>query len=298
MTPTTSDHVTSSPATTATSAYLDRLGLDAEARATLDTLRRMHRRHLERVPYENLGIMLGRPPSVDPGDSLRRVGEVGRAGYCFHQNGAMETALRDLGFTVSRWHGHVWTGEELRGEPSLNHLALVVEELPTDGNPSGRWWVDVGLGDAFRDPLPLVAGDYDQGGFRYSITRVFDDGWSFRHDRAGSFTGMEVTTRPVDASAVAEAHARLSTPPDGRFTRLLVVQRRHESGVDSLRGCLLVRIEADGRTETELASYDVWRDALADGLHLPLDDLPGPQLEALWRRSWAAHLKWTAAGRP
>ena len=61
----------------ATAAYLARLGVDAALPPTYDTLLRLHRAHLDAVPYENLGIMLGRPPSVDPGASLARVGAGG-----------------------------------------------------------------------------------------------------------------------------------------------------------------------------------------------------------------------------
>ena len=70
------------------------------------------------------------------------VAGTGRAGYCFHQNGALETALRALGYAVSRRHGHVWTTEEHRQGTELNHLVLVVSGLPTDANPGGDWWAD------------------------------------------------------------------------------------------------------------------------------------------------------------
>lgn len=132
----------------AAAAYLRRIGVDGDLPPTLDTLVVVHRAHLDAVPYENLGIMLGRPPSV------------------FHQNGAFGTVLTELGFDVSRRHGHVYTAEEGREDTSLNHLVLVVDGLPTDANPGGRWWADVGLGDAFRDPLPVLADHYDQAGFR------------------------------------------------------------------------------------------------------------------------------------
>ena len=286
------------PRSEATEAYLHRLGVDSDLPPTYDTLVTLHRAHLDTVPYENLGIMLGRPPSADPTESLARVGDVGRAGYCFHQNGALGTALRELGFELSRRHGHVWTAEDDRGNSELNHLVLVADGLPTDDNPGGRWWVDVGLGDAFRDPLPVVVGHYDQAGFDYEITEVRDDGWSFRHDRAGTFTGVEVSSRSTDQPVVEAAHASLSTPPDGRFTKLLVIQRRDATGVDTVRGCLWHRIEADGNSETELASYDEWRSALTDGTRMPLDDLVDAELHALYDDQWAKHEAWTAAGRP
>jgi N-hydroxyarylamine O-acetyltransferase len=127
---------------------------------------------------------------------------------------------------------------------------------------------------------------------------VRDDGWSFRHDRAGTFTGIEISSLAVDQPAVDEAHARLSAPVDGRFAKILVVQRRDATGVDTVRGCLHLRTLADGRTETELSSYSSWRAALVDGTRLPLDDIGDPELRGLYDAQWAGHLAWTAAGRP
>jgi N-hydroxyarylamine O-acetyltransferase len=284
----------------AASAYLRRLGVDAAAALppTYETLLTLHRAHLDAVPYDNLGIMLGRPPPVDPLASLEGIGSAGRAGYCFHQNGALATVLTELGFELGRRHGHVWTLEEGRADTSLNHLALVADGLPTDANPGGRWWVDVGLGDAFRDPVPVVAGHHVQGGFDYEITEVRDDGWSFRHDAVGTFTGIEVSSLPVDQPSVEAAHAMLSTPPDGRFARLLVVQRRDATGIDTVRGCLWTRAEPGVTSVTELPTYDAWRDALVQATRLSLEGVDGVELEALYADQWGKHEAWTAAGRP
>jgi N-hydroxyarylamine O-acetyltransferase len=276
-------------------AYLARLGLAVPPPPTLDTLFLLHRRHLERVPYENLAIMLGRPPSVDAAASLGRIGEVGRAGYCFHQNGALELALRDLGYDVTRRHGHVWTDESTRFDDSLNHLVLVASGLPTDDNPDGDWWVDVGLGDGFREPLPLLAGEYEQDGFRYVIDEVRDDGWSFRHDLSGSFTGVEVTSRPTDPAGVLRAHAELCAPGVGPFARLLVVQRRHAGGATTLRGCVLHQVTGEGATQTVLDSYDAWRAGL-DDVGLPLVGIDDIVLRSLFARTLTAHLAWAAEG--
>ena len=277
----------------ATSAYLLRLGIDVPPPPTLDALFLIHRRHLERVPYENLGIMLGRPPSVDAVASLERVGELGRAGYCFHHNGSLEIVLRELGFDVTRRHGHVWTDEWDRDGDFLNHLVLHVAGLPTDANPGGDWWVDVGLGDAFRDPLPVVAGEHRQDSFTYVIDEVHPDGWSFRHDATGSFTGVEVTTRPTEPADVLASHAELSAPGTGHFSQVLVIQRRYAGGVATLRGCQLTRVGANGKAETELDTFETWCTALAD-VRLPVDDIDEDELRALHERMWAAHLEWKA----
>jgi arylamine N-acetyltransferase len=274
--------------------YLTRLGYDDRPPPTYESLVDLHRRHLARVPYENLSIMLGRPPSVDPHDSTGRVGRVGRAGYCFHQNGAMETALSDLGYSVTRRGGHVWTDEDDRWSGHLNHLVLVVSGLPSDANPGGDWWPDVGLGDAFLDPLPLVRGEFDQGGFSYAVTEVRADGWSFSADPLGSFSGVEVGPPPSPADVEA-CHTALSTPPDGRFVRVLVVQRRDADGIDVVRGCLYHRITPGHQSETELTTYDDWRGAIADGCGLSLEEVGDDELRALFERMSVAHREFMAA---
>ncbi|WP_309650040.1 arylamine N-acetyltransferase [Nocardioides sp.] len=278
-------------------AYLAHLGIEEPLPPTLESLRLVHRRHVEQIPYENLQIMLGRPPSVDPESSLTRVGEVGRAGYCFHQNAVLELVLRDLGFAVERRHGHVWINPEKRADPFLNHLVLVVTGLPTDDNPDGRWWPDVGLGEGFLEPLPLVAGDYVDGPLRFEVTEVTEDGWSFRNDPTGTFTGLEVTSAPTDPMTVLDSHATLSTAPDGVFSRILVVQRRDPLGVDTLRGCVRGRVDGEGRRTTDLTSYDEWRGALV-GLGLSLVGVQEAHLRALFDRTLVGHEQWVAAGRP
>lgn len=280
-----------------TRAYLAHLGLDAALPATLETLRLVHRRHLERIPYENLQTMLGRPPSVEPLASAQRVGEVGRAGYCFHQNSALELALVDLGFTVERRHGHVWVAPEQRADPFLNHLVLVVSGLPTADNPGGRWWPDVGLGEGFLEPLALIEGEVVDGPLRFALSDVTEEGWTFRNDPTGTFAGLVVTGAPTDQAAVEASHTRLSTAPDGVFTRVLVVQRRDALGVDTLRGCVRGRVDADGRRTTDLTSYGEWRGALV-GLGLSLAGVAEAELRALFDRTLVAHEQWVAAGRP
>jgi N-hydroxyarylamine O-acetyltransferase len=249
------------------------------------TLVELHRRHLDALPYENLAIMLGRPDSTDPAETLDRIAAGGNAGYCFHHNGAFEVVLRALGFAVERRSGHVWG----RVIPQLNHLVLVVT---IDGRP---WWPDLGLGDALREPVEVVAGEIRQGPFRYAITDVGAGGWSFRHDPAGSFPGIHVhASRPADTE-VAEAHRVLSTPPGGRFTRVLVIQRRDDTGAEVLRGIRHQRT-GDRAFTRDLESYDGWR-AVLECLGVSLTGVAGDELRSLHARMLAAHAERVAAGR-
>ena len=83
-------------ARTVRDAYLHRLGLDAEP-PSVDALFRLHRAHVERVPYETLWIQLGEPWDIGPAASVVRIATAGRGGYCFHLNGAFSELLAALG---------------------------------------------------------------------------------------------------------------------------------------------------------------------------------------------------------
>jgi arylamine N-acetyltransferase len=273
------------PRPAAVARYLSRLGFAAEPEPTAAGLAELQRRHLDAVPYENLAIMLGRPDPTDPGQTLERIAAGGNAGYCFHHNGAFEVVLRALGFAVERRSGHVWG----RAVPPLNHLVLLVT---IGGRP---WWPDLGLGDALRDPVEVAAGQFSQGPFSYEITSAGAGGWTFRHDpAAASFPGLDVSAaRPSDAE-VAAAHRVLSTPPGGRFTKVLVAMRRDDAGAEVLRGIRHQRA-GDGAFTRDLTSYDDWR-AVHECLGVSLAGAADAELRSLHARMLAAHAERLAAG--
>jgi arylamine N-acetyltransferase len=190
----------------------------------------------------------------------------------------------------------VWSTPEGRAARHLNHLVLLAT---IDGR---RWWPDLGLGDGFRDPVEVVPGEIRQGPFTYQLTDVgsTDSGtveWTFRHDlAAGSFAAVDVHASPPADAEVAAAHRVLSTPPDGRFTRVLVVQRRDDAGTEVLRGIRHQRT-GDGAFIRDLASHDDWRMTM-ESLGVSLAGVTDEELRSLHDRMLAAHAEWagTSAG--
>src|SRR5204863_7556753 len=87
-------------------AYLGRLQLDREP-PSAEALRRLHRAHVERVPYETVWLHLGEKRTVDASESVHRIAHQGRGGYCFHLNGALSELLRALGYDATRHVGGV-----------------------------------------------------------------------------------------------------------------------------------------------------------------------------------------------
>lgn len=278
-------------------AYLQRLGLTAEP-PSVEALFRIHRAHVERVPYETVWIHTGERRGIDPTESIRQIAR-GRGGYCFQLNGALAELLVALGYAVTRHvggvHGPTGASEDEMG----NHLVLLVHDLTDSSGDDVAWYVDVGLGDALHEPMPLRPHTAVQGPFRLALeaTRGGVGDWHLAHDPSGGFSGMAWRDAPVAIDAFASRHVHLSTSPESGFVRVLTAQRRDATGVDVLRGLTLRRVGAGGSTET-LTSSDELVAALGDVFGLDLADLGRRGTDALWRRVHDAHVAWEASGRP
>jgi N-hydroxyarylamine O-acetyltransferase len=273
-------------------AVLARLGLDAGP-PSLRRLVALHRAFVERVPYETTWIALGEGWDVDDEASLQRIAWEGRGGYCFHMNGAFARLLDRLGYEVTRHVGGVH-GPEPDAAALTNHLVLTVAALPTEENPGGRWYVDVGLGDALYEPMPLMPGTVTQGPFTLRLEAV-DDGvgdWRLHHDPRGGFRLMSFRDEATDLDAFAEMNRFLSTSPDSQFVKVLTAQRRLADRVEVLRGLVFETIGADGHTSRDLTERADWFGVLADHFGLRFTGVDPSALDELWRRWSDKHERW------
>jgi N-hydroxyarylamine O-acetyltransferase len=275
-------------------AYLARLGVEAEP-PSVDALRLLTQRQVERVPYETLWIHGGEAWSIDPFESATRIARDGRGGYCYHMNGAFGLLLTSLGYTV---HAHVGGvhGPDGPDEAAMgNHLVLTVDQLPTDSNPGGVWYVDAGLGDALHDPLPLTQGLHDQPPFRLSLEPL-DDGatWHLTHDADGGFTGMTWTSGHARWADFATKHRWLSTSPESGFVKVAMAERRDATGVDVMRGLVLSRIGERAYNAEAVTRRSDWFELLADHFDLRFDASPPETRDRLWANVLEAHRRWEA----
>jgi arylamine N-acetyltransferase len=280
-------------------AYLDRLGLEAEPPSAA-ALKRLHRRQVERVPYETMWIHAGEQWGIDPADAMARIALHGRGGYCYHLNGAFGSLLRSLGYSVHAHVGGVHGADGPHADSTGNHLVLTVDGLPADDNPSGRWYVDAGLGDAMHEPLPLAAGVYRQEPFRLVLEEPRDAfvDWHLTHDPAGGFVGMGWTDAAAELRDFEAKHLWLSTAPESGFVQVAMAERRDATGIDVIRGLVLSRVGANARTQEPLTERDDWFAALADLFDLRFEHSPPGACDRLWSRVVDRHRAWEAVGRP
>lgn len=140
-----------SPGESELGALLRLLGVRREP-PSAPYLRRLQRRFLTTVPFENLDIAWRVPLELDLGRFWEKVVERRRGGFCYELNGLFGWTLQRLGFEVALLSGRVWRRPTRTWGPEFDHLALHVRV------GAGDFLVDVGYGDSFRSPLPLAAG--------------------------------------------------------------------------------------------------------------------------------------------
>ncbi|MFI1992038.1 arylamine N-acetyltransferase [Actinoplanes sp. NPDC020271] len=285
--------------------YLSTLGIDASespGAPTLDTLRRLHRAHVERIAFENIDIQLGRPPGISPEESVGRI-LAGRGGYCFNLNNAFASLLTVLGYDVTLHRGQI-NGSAERAKPTSDeygtHLALTVV---IDGE---RWSIDVGLANSHYEPIPLREGTHVQGPFSFRLQmlpEIGPDAWRFFTDPVQTtFHSMDFTLAPAVWEDFSAYHAELSTSPRSPFVQTCELFRRDALGTDFILNDELTRDDAGGRSTRVLTSAEEWFEVAEQVFRLDLSAVGDDDRAALFERMQRAEAAWrarqAAAARP
>ena len=259
--PTTTDALSQTEA----AAYLRRLGVPTPEAPTLAALASLHRAHLLTVPFENLDIGLGRPIRLDRASLVRKIVDERRGGYCYELNGLFALLLRRLGYAVDLVSARVAMADGGLTD-DFDHLALVVTSPDlVDALPAEAVLADVGFGEGFVEPLPLVdgyerrerrltAGLARRGGLWVSRERRDGEDW---HDR------FVFSCAPHPLDDFAERNEWQQTSPDSHFTRSRLASLLTPPGRVTLSGNRLITTTQDRRDEAELADEAALRDALA-----------------------------------
>ena len=147
-----------------TKEYLKRIGYRGPARPNANVLRRLHRRHLLSIPFENLDIHLRRPIILNEAALYDKIVKHRRGGFCYELNGSFASLLKKLGFKVSMLSARV--ARKGGGfSPDFDHMTLLVQLKES-------WLADVGFGDSFTGPKRLnVSRSQADHGKDYRFTR-------------------------------------------------------------------------------------------------------------------------------
>jgi N-hydroxyarylamine O-acetyltransferase len=229
-------------------AYLDRIKYRGPTEPTIETLRAVHRSHLESVPFENLDISLSRQIVLDEDRILRKVVQEHRGGFCYELNSAFAALLRALGYEVTLLSARVIRADG-RDSPEFDHLALRIDL-------EQAWLADVGFGDLFLEPLllqPAVKQKQEVDTFRIVERGPSLDVEKQRADSSWNgvyrFSLMPRTLQ--DFTAMCHFH---QTSPDSHFTQNRICSIAIPDGRITLSDLKLITTKDGTREERMLVS--------------------------------------------
>lgn len=120
--------------------YLARIGQPRSTHPTLDALNALLAAQLDRIPFENVDVLLHRSIDIDLDAVFDKLVTRRRGGYCFEQNTLFAAALRGLGYDVTPLAARVrWNIDESIPTPQ-SHMLLRVRVDHRD------YMIDAGFG--------------------------------------------------------------------------------------------------------------------------------------------------------
>ena len=252
-------------------AYFQRIDYPGERTPTLDTLRAIHVRHPEAIPFENLNPWLRWPVLLDAPSLEQKLVHGRRGGYCFEHNLLLSHVLKALGFQVSGLAARVlWNAPE--GTVTARTHMLLLVDLDEQ-----RYLVDVGFGgQTLTGPLRLEPE-----------LKQFTPHEPFRLLQSGDEFVMQSKVRgawiplyrfdlqPQYLPDYEVTNWYLSNHPNSHFVTGLIAARPVEGRRYALRNNELVAHELSGRTERQiLSTVAELREALGSLFGLTLPDAP------------------------
>jgi N-hydroxyarylamine O-acetyltransferase len=145
-------------------AYLRYLGTPAPHPADREGLDRLIAAQLNRVPFENVDVLLQRPILLDADAVFAKVVERGRGGYCFEINSLFARLLLGLGYRVSLLGARVrWGLAADAAQTMLSHLLLRVDLA------EGGFIVDIGFGGPAPFRAMALEGQDGRADFPYRL---------------------------------------------------------------------------------------------------------------------------------
>jgi N-hydroxyarylamine O-acetyltransferase len=245
-------------------AYLERIGLSASERPTLQAI---HRAHATSIPFENLDPHRGIPVSLAQEDLERKLVHERRGGYCFEQNLLFASALEYLGLTVELMLARVRRGAPPGTVRPRGHLLLRVTD-----NDDRAWHADVGLGlGTLLDPLPFGPDGvavHEQSGWSF---RVIEEGFELVLQTLAEGSWSDVyafSPRPVPRIDVETSNWWTSTNPQSPFVFGLIACVHHPDGsresISDWSGPLELRVQSPDHTQVSQVPREAIPELLAE----------------------------------
>jgi arylamine N-acetyltransferase len=236
--------------------YLRLLGFQRRP-SGLRGLREIVRRHLMRVPFENVSKLLlfgregaGRPLELD--EFLDGIGRYDLGGTCYSNNPFLAELLRSIGYDV-----------DLLGADMTTPNVHTVIRVRLDG---AEYHVDTGYGAPFYEPVPLANLPWEirRGGLRY----LLDDNGGLQMSVLSGSERVHVyrvhgprRDRDFFTPVVLD-----SFQPGRTFMNTLRIVRFFDNHIVDLHDRRILRVHGDAIAETTLTNMAQLEEAMAGEL--------------------------------
>lgn len=251
--------------------YFKRINYDGISSPTLETLNSLQGHHIRAIPFENLNPLLGLPVRLDMESIMQKLVYGGRGGYCFENNLLFRDVLQTLGFKVQGLEARVISSAADIHAMRRTHMVLLVNV------GDEKYTVDVGYG-GLNPALPLIfRPDIEQSSSFEKYRFLKEEGnFNLQVNTAGEWKYMYSLDLqeqyPIDYEL---ANWYVSTSPDSKFTKSLIVSRRGESGRSTLKNNILSTYDFEGgMKQVHLATVDEMKSALTGIFGINISHLP------------------------
>jgi len=204
-------------------AYFTRIGWHGARDSSFETLSGVLKAHTGTIPFENLDVLLGRPPRLDLEGLQDKLVIRRRGGYCFEHATLLAAALTEQGFAP------------------VTHAARVVLMRPKEQSPRGHMFLSVKFGGetflldpgfasySAREPLPFRAGDLNSN--RSHVLTQDGAFWTLHVRRDGALSPGWVTTMEVEHPIDFEVSNHwTATSPTSPFTQVIMMSAMTDKG--------------------------------------------------------------------
>ena len=235
------------------SSYFERIGYTGSISPTIETLRGIHKHHVQSIPFENLNPLLKIPVALDLESIRRKLVDSRRGGWCFEHNHLLKYVLETIGFNVKGMGARVLWSLPEGIVTARGHMLLLVD---VEGMP---YIADAGFGGVtLTAPLKLETDVVQQTPHEsFRIVKPQDD-YVLQ-------VQIKEEWKPVYRFNLQEhylpdyevANWYLCTNPASHFTKSLIVTMPSDGVRHVLRNNQFTRHYVDGRTEKDdIATYD------------------------------------------
>ncbi|MBP0724520.1 arylamine N-acetyltransferase [Bacillus sp. RG28] len=250
--------------------YLKHIELNVgEIGPSVELLKEIHKKHLLKVPFENLDIITGRKLSMNPEDIYKKIILEKRGGICYETNTLMYSILQMIGFNVKRVSACFWNAEQSKWNPDFSHLALIISIDEND------YLFDVGIGGGFIEPLLLKDGfAYSDVNGSYQVVNSEENEFLLRHLVESEWTDfLKINTYERDQNEFSEQCAYFQTSKETIFTQKRIVSKTTLNGKVTLTDKSLKLTENSNVSITEIIDEEEWTEVLQKTFGISIDNM-------------------------